>query len=164
MRNILLTCTLASALFALPMAAASTDTVRSAQQALKDKGFDPGPIDGIDGPKTRAATRAYQKQQSLTADGALSGKTLDSLGVKPGGAEGEFDASGHQLKKSYKGGGKDIAEGSKDLGKEVAHGDPVDAGKDFGKGIGKGAKKIGVGTAHAAVDAAKGVKKAAQDH
>ena len=26
--------------------------VRSAQQALRDKGFDPGPIDGVMGPRT----------------------------------------------------------------------------------------------------------------
>ena len=29
------------------------------QQALKDKGFDPGPVDGIDGPQTVSALKSY---------------------------------------------------------------------------------------------------------
>ena len=29
--------------------------VRTAQQALADKGYNPGPVDGLMGPKTRAA-------------------------------------------------------------------------------------------------------------
>lgn len=36
------------------------DTVLAVQQALKDKGFDPGPLDGIFGPKTAKAIRAMQ--------------------------------------------------------------------------------------------------------
>ena len=39
------------------------------QQALKDKGYDPGGIDGIIGGNTRAAIRRYQKDQGLVADG-----------------------------------------------------------------------------------------------
>ena len=34
---------------------AGKDDVRTAQQALQDKGFNPGPIDGIMGPHTKAA-------------------------------------------------------------------------------------------------------------
>jgi hypothetical protein len=36
-------------------------TVREAQQALTSRGFELGPIDGIVGPRTRAALRAYQQ-------------------------------------------------------------------------------------------------------
>ena len=40
--------------------------MKTMQQALKDKGFDPGPIDGTMGPRTAAALRDYQKVESPT--------------------------------------------------------------------------------------------------
>ena len=40
--------------------------VMAMQQTLKDKGFDPGPIDGAMGPRTAAALRDYQKAESPT--------------------------------------------------------------------------------------------------
>jgi peptidoglycan hydrolase-like protein with peptidoglycan-binding domain len=55
--------------------------VRAAQQALRDKGFDPGPIDGIHGPRTSAAVRNYQKAEGLTATGRLDEQTRDRLNV-----------------------------------------------------------------------------------
>ncbi len=55
--------------------------VRAAQQALRDKGYDPGPIDGKMGPKTTTALRQYQKAENLTATGKLDAPTADKLGV-----------------------------------------------------------------------------------
>lgn len=48
-------------------AQAGDESVRQLQQQLKDKGFDPGPIDGIDGPKTQAALRKAQEAGGLNA-------------------------------------------------------------------------------------------------
>jgi len=162
MRTLLLSSALAFGLCAVPamLGAQSSDEVRQAQQALKDKGLDPGPVDGVDGPRTRAAVREYQKQQNLTADGKLGPQTLDSLGVKHGTAGTEMHEAGTNIKQSYKSGGKEIGEGSKGLGHDVKHGDVVGGAKEFGKGVGEGAKDIGVGTGHAAKNAAKGVKTA----
>ena len=140
--------------------AQSTDEIRQAQQALKDKGFDPGAADGVDGPKTRSATREFQKQQNLDPDGRLGPQTLDSLGVQHGTAGTQMHEAGTNLKHSYKNGGKEIGQGGKELGSSVKHGDIFDGAKDFGKGVGHGAKDIGVGTGHAAKNAAKGVKNA----
>jgi hypothetical protein len=42
------------------------------QQALKDKGFDPGPIDGTVGPKTNAALRSYQKGENARLAGRMN--------------------------------------------------------------------------------------------
>lgn len=49
------------------------------QKALRRAGFDPGPIDGRLGKKTRSAIKAFQKQQGLTADGIIGEKTWSSL-------------------------------------------------------------------------------------
>jgi Skp family chaperone for outer membrane proteins len=53
---------------------ASAD-VRSAQQALQDKGFNPGPIDGVKGPRTTAAVRDFQQKENLTVTGQLDAET-----------------------------------------------------------------------------------------
>lgn len=53
------------------------------QQALKDKGFDPGPIDGTLGPRTTAALKEYQKSENLTITGKMDRDTAAKLGVKP---------------------------------------------------------------------------------
>jgi len=42
-------------------ATASRAQVMAMQHALKDEGFDPGPIDGIVGPRTNAALRDQQR-------------------------------------------------------------------------------------------------------
>ncbi|MGB0838640.1 MAG: peptidoglycan-binding domain-containing protein [Chitinophagales bacterium] len=56
-------------------------TIIAIQQALKAKGYDPGPIDDILGPKTRAALVQYQKDNNLP-QGNLNVETLSALGVQ----------------------------------------------------------------------------------
>jgi peptidoglycan hydrolase-like protein with peptidoglycan-binding domain len=55
--------------------------IQAIQTALKDKGYDPGPVDGRMGPQTRAALRAYQKKEGLPATGNADAKTLAGLNV-----------------------------------------------------------------------------------
>jgi peptidoglycan hydrolase-like protein with peptidoglycan-binding domain len=55
------------------------DDVRQAQQALQDQGVNPGPIDGLMGPQTRAALREYQKKENLKVTGRLDSATKDRL-------------------------------------------------------------------------------------
>jgi peptidoglycan hydrolase-like protein with peptidoglycan-binding domain len=52
---------------------------RNAQQALKAKGYDPGPIDGIHGPRTSAAIRDYQKAEGLKVTGDMNAETRTHL-------------------------------------------------------------------------------------
>ncbi len=163
MRKLLASSFLAASLLAIPVLAQSSDTIRDAQQSLKDKGMYDGPVDGLNGPMTRAAVRKYQQQQNITPDGRLGPRTLDTLGVKNSGPSTEFKTSGEQTKRSYTKGGKDIGHGGKEFGHEVAHGNVVDGSKDLGKGVGHGAVAIGAGTAHAAKSAGKGVKDAILD-
>ena len=49
---------------------------KALQQALTDKGFEPGPVDGIIGAGTKKALRAWQKSQGLPADGYASADML----------------------------------------------------------------------------------------
>ena len=56
--------------------------VMGMQQALKDKGFDPGATDGVMGPKTTEALKAYQKSENLPTTGTMDGDTGAKLGVK----------------------------------------------------------------------------------
>jgi len=62
-------------------ASARQPFVLEAQRALRDLGFDPGPIDGICGSKTRAALEKYQLTEKLPATGELDGLTLERLDV-----------------------------------------------------------------------------------
>jgi peptidoglycan hydrolase-like protein with peptidoglycan-binding domain len=54
--------------------------VERAQQALKQAGHDPGPVDGVAGARTTAALEAYQKANGLRVTGRLDDATLARLG------------------------------------------------------------------------------------
>jgi len=58
------------------------ETVRKIQQALKAAGVDPGPIDGINGPKTEAAVLGFQLQKRLVPDGEVGPETAGALGIE----------------------------------------------------------------------------------
>lgn len=61
-------------------------TTKETQMMLKKAGFDPGPIDGIMGEKTRRALLEYQKSQlssTYQSGGLLSGLTQAAQGVAP---------------------------------------------------------------------------------
>ena len=55
--------------------------VKQLQQRLKDKGFNPGTIDGVFGLGTKAAVRAFQKANKLEADGIVGQQTWKALGM-----------------------------------------------------------------------------------
>jgi len=58
------------------------EQVERAQQALRDKGQDPGPIDGIMGLRTKAAVKNFQRAEGLRETGRLDSETLTKLGVE----------------------------------------------------------------------------------
>jgi len=62
-------------------APATSPTVRMAQQALNDRGYNAGAIDGVWGPGTADAVRRFQQAQGLAPTGALDSQTLSALGV-----------------------------------------------------------------------------------
>ncbi len=57
------------------------DRVAQIQRALKAKGFNPGPIDGVIGSQTVAAINAFQRKNNLPVDKYLNIATVKALGV-----------------------------------------------------------------------------------
>ena len=53
--------------------------VAAVQQTLNARGYDAGPVDGIIGPRTRAAIRDLQRHLGLPVDGILTFRVLDHL-------------------------------------------------------------------------------------
>jgi Putative peptidoglycan binding domain len=56
------------------------EIIQGVQQALVDAGFNPGPVDGISGPRTLAALESFQQQNNIAA-GEFTKETLRALGV-----------------------------------------------------------------------------------
>jgi peptidoglycan hydrolase-like protein with peptidoglycan-binding domain len=56
-----------------------SNTVLRAQEELRKLGYDPGPIDGVLGARTREALRAYQRDSNLPATGSLNAATRKKL-------------------------------------------------------------------------------------
>lgn len=62
-----------------PSSGLSSTLVTNIQQALDILGHDPGPIDGVMGPKTRSAVRSFQREVGRTVDGVVDQGTIDWL-------------------------------------------------------------------------------------
>lgn len=119
-------------------AAKGSENVKKIQQALTDKGYKPGPVDGVMGSQTREALGEYQKAEDLPVTKRVDAKTADKLGVDQESVGATFKEAGH-----------DFGKGGKQFGKEIAKGKPGEAGKDLGKGVGSGGKETGEGVAKA---------------
>jgi peptidoglycan hydrolase-like protein with peptidoglycan-binding domain len=114
--------------------AASQSDIKKVQEALRDKGYYKGQIDGILGPQTRAGIREYQKAEKLPVTGHLDTETAGKLGVGPESIGG-----------SFKGAGQEVGKGGEEAGHEIKQGKPVAAGKEMGKGVGRAGEKVGQG-------------------
>lgn len=55
------------------------ETMAGAQQALKHLGFDPGHVDGRDGPNTQQAVRGFQARATIKIDGVVGDETRAAL-------------------------------------------------------------------------------------
>ena len=58
-----------------------TSTIRSVQQALNDRGYNAGPVDGQWGAATQEAVRRFQQVAGLPSTGELGRPTLTALGI-----------------------------------------------------------------------------------
>lgn len=55
--------------------------MRKVEEALKAKGYDPGPINGKLDKETQAALREFQKKNNLAVTGEVDKPTAEGLGV-----------------------------------------------------------------------------------
>lgn len=53
--------------------------VKYIQSSLLQAGYNPGPVDGVLGPRTRAALKSFQKANYLKGEGAITEATLKAL-------------------------------------------------------------------------------------
>ena len=69
--------------------------IKEVQEALKDKGHDPGPVDGIMGARTKEALKSFQTASNLQPTGSLNAETAQKLGVEagPSSSNGARDGS-----------------------------------------------------------------------
>jgi peptidoglycan hydrolase-like protein with peptidoglycan-binding domain len=104
---------------AAPAAAPGHPNVLGLQKALQKLGYDPGKIDGILGPHTRAAIKKFQEASGLKADGIAGPKTQAALAralqggaVPPGGQPAQPTPAPKPAAPPSAGGGTGPAPGS----------------------------------------------------
>jgi peptidoglycan hydrolase-like protein with peptidoglycan-binding domain len=72
------------------------ETLAGVQFALSKVGYDPGAVDGIDGPNTRASVKAFQEAAGISADGiagAITKKALLAALEKASSPEGTAESA-----------------------------------------------------------------------
>lgn len=84
--------------------AAASGQTQQLQQALSQRGYDPGPIDGIFGQRTRQAVMDWQRANNMQATGRPDSQMLSSLGVSGGAATASGRAPSDR-DRAYMGGG-----------------------------------------------------------
>jgi soluble lytic murein transglycosylase-like protein len=65
-----------------PHAFAGSARVAALQIGLRAHGFDPGPVDGVRGPRTLSALVAFQRRNDLPPTGSLGPRTRRALGAR----------------------------------------------------------------------------------
>lgn len=73
---------------------AGTASARQAQQALATRGYDPGPIDGIWGQRSRQAAMDFQRANNMAATGSLNASTMQALNIADSGNRGGMGGTG----------------------------------------------------------------------
>lgn len=74
------------------------DKRKDIEQALKNKGFEPGSVDGVIDSQTQSAISQFQRDNNLPATGTVDEQTAKQLGVEimPSSSERQLDRSGSQ--------------------------------------------------------------------
>jgi peptidoglycan hydrolase-like protein with peptidoglycan-binding domain len=122
----------------------SREDVKSVQEALKGKGLNPGPIDGVMGPQTQQALRSFQRSQNIQQSGQLDSSTASALGVQlssgasGGAATGAGSSATGTGSSGSSGTGSSSSSGSTDSGSSSGAGGSSRGGAGSGTGSGTG--------------------------
>ncbi len=73
------------------------DRIKNVQRALKHAGFDPGPVDGHLGPRTKKALVGFQKAQGLEPDGIVGMKTWAALSRHMATAQSSVEPASNEI-------------------------------------------------------------------
>jgi peptidoglycan hydrolase-like protein with peptidoglycan-binding domain len=111
--------------------------IAQVQKALKEKGHYTGPVDGVMGPQTTAALKAYQKEQRLDVTGRLDDATVGKLG----GSASAPDASGQPRPTGSQQTGGDTKPSAVDPGQAKKTGANVGEGASYSRSTEKGLSK-----------------------
>lgn len=65
----------------------SSPLVADAQTLLAELGYGPGPVDGLIGPRTRAAVRAFQRDEGAAVDGRITDSLVQRLRARKAAGE-----------------------------------------------------------------------------
>ena len=65
-----------------PLSEAGNARVAALQVALRAHGVDPGPVDGVSGPRTKQALLAFQRKRGIVCNGRFDRATRRALGVR----------------------------------------------------------------------------------
>lgn len=78
---------------------AVTADIKEVQTRLKKWGYYNGAVDGINGPKTKAAVKAFQKKYGLTQDGVVGPLTAAKMGItlSSGSRNGNYNSNDRYL-------------------------------------------------------------------
>lgn len=82
-----------------------TETVKKAQEALATQGYNPGPADGVWGPRTSDAVKKAQTAKNIEPTGQLDDKTLVAIGVTGGVTGGSNSGAVSSSERSTSGSG-----------------------------------------------------------
>lgn len=77
-----------------PQGSQDSGTVKSVQEALAAQGYDPGPVDGKLGSRTKSALKQAQKDKGVSESGQIDQQTLAALGVGETGSSGASSGTG----------------------------------------------------------------------
>jgi len=71
------------------------------QETLKVLGYDSGAVDGVNGEKTDATIRKFQKENGLVMDGLVGEKTHDALLIAKAMVNLKLDQDGKLVLKNF---------------------------------------------------------------
>jgi peptidoglycan hydrolase-like protein with peptidoglycan-binding domain len=77
----------------VPAAGLTREQRAAAQRALNARGYEAGPPDGVLGPRSRGAIRAFQTDNDISPSGELTSRTMALLGLGVPGAVTEWPAA-----------------------------------------------------------------------